>query len=170
MSAIVYLEPGDIMGAYRVLSVHTPASASRDRLYAVESLCCGESVVRGHDALLEGRRLGRMHCPRCAQKTKNDNRPYAVGDVVGPVTVVAMAQPLWRQVEWSCCDALEVVSINRLHQLKHRQRDGFTQLCGACNRERARTRQQGPWMQATATLPMGVLPAGAAWPRPGVGT
>ena len=174
MPRAVYLSPGDVLGAYRVLAVHTPAAEGRDRLYNVESTCCHTAMVRSHKVLVEGRRVGCAQCPRCAQAlppmTRYKHCPFAVGDVVGPVTIIALDEPLWLQVQWQCCGGLETVNTTRLHQLKNRAKAGFQQLCGECNRKRARPRYMGPWMQATAMLPPGIIPAGAAWPRPGVGT
>ena len=48
MPRVVYLQPGDVLGAYRVLAVHTAASDARDRLYRVESTCCYTEMVRSH--------------------------------------------------------------------------------------------------------------------------
>lgn len=171
MPRAVYLQPGDVLGAYRVLAVPTPAPDGRDRLYHVETTCCHTEVVRSHRELVKCRRVGRPQCPRCTQAARRrgfgDHSPLIVGDVVGPVTIIALDEPLWRQVQWACCGGVETVSVNRLHQLKHRHKNGFQQLCGECNRKMARPRYMGPWMRATATLPTGIIPAGAAWPRPG---
>lgn len=124
--------------------------------------------------LVEDHRVGCAQCPRCAQaqpsRAHQDQSRLAVGDVVGPVIIIALDQPLSRQVRWACCGAEEALSIKRIHQLKHRARYVLQQLCDECNRKRPRPRYMGPWMQATAMLPPGIIPAGAAWPRPGVGT
>ncbi|MBP8282889.1 MAG: hypothetical protein KAX46_03095 [Chromatiaceae bacterium] len=172
MTRAIYLQPGDVLGAYRVISVHTTAPEGRDRLYTVESTCCHTEVVRSHKVLIEGRRVGHTQCPRCARQIcaeqRLDNRPFAVGDVVGPVTLIALEVPMWRRVRWECCGTEELLSVQRLHQIKHRAKDGFQQLCGECNLKRARTRYMGVLMRATATLPPGIIPAAVAWPRPGV--
>ena len=165
---MVYLPPGAEYGAYRILSVHTPARAARERLYTVESLCCGAEFVRSHAALTEGRRVGCRQCPRCAQAhpLRSAVPVFPVGAAVGPVTIVANDKPLWRRIRWSCCGAEEDMSMLRLHVLNSRFKQGFEQVCYTCNRQRPRSRPTPLAMRATALLPPGIISAARAWHRP----
>ncbi len=172
---VVYLQPGDVLGAYRVLSLHTPAATSRDRLYHVEATCCDVEMVRSHKSLVECRRVGRMQCLRCACAQPSgahlDNSLLAVGEVVGPVTIIALDIPLWRRVRWACCGKEEALSVQRLYTFKHRAKSGQTPVCRACTdaaKRATKGQRQRHWLPATAILPPGIIPAALAWPRPGV--
>jgi hypothetical protein len=164
MPRSVTLLPDEIFGAYRIIAVQTDAAYTRDRLYRVEALCFHQEMVRSHKVLTESRRVGRTQCSRCAM-IPPDRSLLAVGDVIGPVTLLAVEAPLLRRVRWACCSKEEVMGVQRLYVLRHRAKYGHIPACRACT-DAARGRgEQG--VPAVQLLQSGILSAAVAWPRVG---
>ncbi len=170
------IAPGTVMGCFKVVEWLADAPKSNARFYEVVTTCCGERSTRTGQALIVSERLDKTRCLHCAntklfpleQMVRSGFQP---GSVVGPVTILALGElPRDRLVRWSCCGKTSVLGVKRLRVMRLRAQDGQTCVCRACTdarRKESQARTREPWHIATAVLPPGVIPAAAAWPRPG---
>ena len=169
MRATIYLPIGSTCGPFEVLRLNTDSVNCRYRTYDVRAKCCGDEMTRSYRVLVEAERLESTMCARCVQQTGlQDNSKLGVGIVVGPIRIVGLeGGPRQRRVEWSCCGKEEVVSLQRIYVIRHRANSNRSQMCGDCQAQLTK-RPKSPFMPAMAELPLGILSAAVAWPRPGV--
>lgn len=174
--------PGLVMGAFEILALLRDAPDSRKRIYRVRALCCGQVVERTSHSLKSSERAESGRCKTCGINHRPAAAPrpsgkYPVGLVVGPVTVVAADEMTgWRRVRWACCGLEEMVKVGRLSVMRYREARGQVGQCRACDHAARRGEaavavdlpgSRKAWLPAGAMLPVGVLSAALAWPRPG---
>lgn len=169
---------GATIGNATILRLVGDASNYRDRVYEVRLECCGQSDTRTQKFIRECERRGRVRCASCEAKARRANQnpqprglPVALGEVIGPITVIADGSSKTHKViHWACCGKDEEVTHERLHKLRADARRGETHnQCWSCytkGRYGVRRRPQPPTI---AILPPGILSAAVAWPRPRVG-
>lgn len=176
--------PGQIMGAFEILDLARDALDSRKRVYRVRALCCGQVVERTSHSLRSSDRVEAGRCKDCGVAHKpaavrpTPSGKYPPGMAVGPVVVVAEGEITgWRRVRWGCCGREELLQVGRLSMMRYREAQGQAGQCRACDHAARRGESAAvavdlpggrkSWLPAGAVLPLGVISAAVAWPRPG---
>lgn len=178
LSQVIRLEPGEVIGNATIIRLYDDASNYSRRLYEALMACCGRIVIRSQKQLRADMRTGVTLCASCAAKARRLQQdpvprgiPVAIGEVIGPITVIAAgSSPLHKLIHWACCGKDEDVTHERLHKLRADARRGKTHnQCWSCytkGRHGVRRRPQPPTIEI---LPPGILSAAVAWPRPRMG-
>jgi hypothetical protein len=173
------LAPGQVVAYATVLRLKFDAPEYETRAYEVRLECCGKTVERTQRQLMDMQRRHRTCCAACAAPKRLIGRehtprgvPIWVGEVIGPVTVIAAgASKTTKLIRWACCGKEELVGHERLHKLRSDAKSGQTHhQCWACRfgtKPRPGPRPQLP--PPDEILPPGILSAAIAWPRPRVG-
>ncbi len=178
LSQVIRLEPGEVIGNATIIRLYDDASNYSRRLYEARLECCGRVVIRTQKHLRADMRTGVTLCASCTAKARRLQQdhvprgiPVAIGEVIGPITVIAAgSSPRHKRIHWACCGKDEEVTHERLHKLRADARRGQTHTqCWSCytyGRYGVRRRPQVPTMEL---LPLGIISAAEAWPRPRMG-
>lgn len=173
---------GDVVGYCTIVRLLIDDRAYENRTYQVLTNCCQQPVERTHKQLRQAQFRLRSACEACSRLARSKlpsapRQPMRVGDVMGPVVVLAEGPTTKiKKVIWSCCGKVELVGNERLYRLRHaaktQSHEAVCKFCYSAKRNGVPVVFDQPprtdW-RPTEILPPGILSAAVAWPRPRVG-
>jgi hypothetical protein len=171
---------GDVVGYCTIVRLLIDDRAYENRTYQVLTNCCQQPVERTHKQLRQAQFRLRSACEACSRLARSKlpsapRQPVRVGDVMGPVVVLAEGPTTKiKKVIWSCCGKVDLVGNERLYRLRHNaklQPDAVCKDCYQLKRYGAPTVDvpaRTDW-RPTEILPPGIISAAVAWPRPRLG-
>lgn len=175
-------EKGDVAGYCTVLDLVFEASHYSKRLYAVQLNCCGLLLEKSQKQLRDGQRRNRASCPECAGRKRLANRettlrgkPITIGEKIGPVTVIGVGHDNQHKlVKWACCGNEEQLAHRRIFHLRNEAKHelNYQKRCWSCYslaRSGKASERAKKIVIEEAMLPLGIISAATAWPRPRLG-
>ena len=178
-NVIKRLEPGQKVGYSVIVKLCRDSQSYETRLYECRTECCGRLVHLTQRQLKDAERRERAGCIKC--RGKQNARPPAprqtvkIGDVMGPVTVLAAGPTsVLKRVLWSCCGREDLIGHERLYRMRHNAKTQPEAVCMSCYVARRQgqsvtvAQPRTDW-RPTEILPPGIISAAEAWPRPRMG-